>query len=166
MTDFFKTIELWGETVPFRIPEDAEQKEHFTEDKGDGINRLTDVSQPSMTWFPASGREPHPAVLVCPSNRYAPKELLSFSDDQVSYGMERIAHYMETDRLTENGVGGCFDVSRNNTWGFLYPGRVVSPSRFPDSPKQILLQSHIQTVFPLPFPPALPSNRANLKAFS
>ncbi len=71
-----------------------------------------------------------PAVLVCPSNRYAPKELLSFSDDQVSYGMERIAHYMETDRLTENGVGGCFDVSRNNTWGFLYPGRVVSPSRF------------------------------------
>ena len=70
MTDFFKTIELWGETVPFRIPEDAEQKEHFTEDKGDGINRLTDVSQPSMTWFPASGREPHPAVLVCPGGGY------------------------------------------------------------------------------------------------
>ena len=33
-----------------------------------------------------------PAMLVCPSNQYAPKDLLSFSDDQVSYGMERIAH--------------------------------------------------------------------------
>ena len=70
MTDFFIIFELWGETVPLRIPEDAEQKEHFNEDKGDGINRLTDVSQPSMTWFPASGREPHPAVLVCPGGGY------------------------------------------------------------------------------------------------
>lgn len=71
-----------------------------------------------------------PAMLVCPSNQYAPRELLSFSDDQVSYGMERIAHYMETDLLTANGAGSCFDVSRNNTWGFLIPGRVTSPSRF------------------------------------
>ncbi len=71
MTDFTRTIELWGDAVPFRTPEDAALHEHFTEDKHDGINRLTDVTKPSITWFPASGRGPHPAVLVCPGGGYS-----------------------------------------------------------------------------------------------
>ena len=44
--------------------------------------------------------------------------------------MERIVYYIGTDRLTANGSGECFRVSRNNTWGYLLPGRCKTPSAF------------------------------------
>ncbi len=70
MTDFTRTFQLWNNSIPFREPDDSNRTEHFMEDKQDGINRLTDVTAPSITWFPASGKAPHPAVLVCPGGGY------------------------------------------------------------------------------------------------
>ena len=67
---FTETFPLWDKaSIPFRVPEDESRKEHFQDHKG-GIDRLTDVTEPSITWFPAAGNGPHPAVLVCPGGGY------------------------------------------------------------------------------------------------
>lgn len=70
-----------------------------------------------------------PPMLVCPSNRFAPLNVTSFADDQITCGMERFPHYLDADRLVANGAGNCFDRSKNNTWGFLLPERVKNPSK-------------------------------------
>ena len=65
-------IRLWSGMKPFSSPEDQQLKEHFTaENPEDGILRLTDVVDPAMYCFPASGPGPHPAVLVCPGGAYS-----------------------------------------------------------------------------------------------
>ena len=67
---FTETFPLWDKaSIPFRVPEDESRKEHFQDHKG-GIDRLTDVTEPSITWFPAAGNGAHPAVLVCPGGGY------------------------------------------------------------------------------------------------
>lgn len=104
---------------------------------GSDYGMIAGITKDSKCWYNliVTGNRPEnlgylkPGMLICPSNRYVPPDLVSFSDDQVSYGMERIAHYMEADLLEANGAGSCFDVSRNNTWGFLLPERVRTPSR-------------------------------------
>ena len=53
---FTETFPLWDKaSIPFRVPEDESRKEHFQDHKG-GIDRLTDVTEPSITWFPAAPR--------------------------------------------------------------------------------------------------------------
>lgn len=71
---FTKKIEdmkLWStrETTPLTDAEDAtrEEKSSFG---GDGICRVTDVTVPTLSFYPASGKGPHPAVLVCPGGAY------------------------------------------------------------------------------------------------
>ena len=73
-------------------------------------------------------------TLVCTANirvqgsTALARELIE--NDNTTYGMERIVYYIGTDRLTANGTGECFRVSRNNTWGYLLPGRCKTPSAF------------------------------------
>ena len=62
-------IRLWNQTAPFATPEDATRVERFLP-SDDGIERLTDVATPTLTFYPASGRGPHPAVLICPGGGY------------------------------------------------------------------------------------------------
>ena len=68
--EFTQTFKLWEQDIPLTTPDDASRVEHFQDHKG-GIDRLTDVTEPTITWFPASGQGPHPAVLVCPGGGYS-----------------------------------------------------------------------------------------------
>ncbi len=67
----YQEIPLWTDgKMPFP-QKDAEQlTEHFLAEPQDGIERLTDVTVPSVTYYPVSGKGPHPAVLVCPGGGY------------------------------------------------------------------------------------------------
>ncbi len=67
----FENRPLWEGTPPLATPEDAERKEHFCED-ADAILRLTDVTVPTITFYPAtaSGSRPRPAVVVAPGGGY------------------------------------------------------------------------------------------------
>ncbi len=60
---------IWGQERPFALPEDAADNEHFQQST-DGNERITDVSQPTLSFFPASGPGVHPAILVCPGGAY------------------------------------------------------------------------------------------------
>ncbi len=62
-------LKLWNGTVPLSTPQDASLSERFLP-SNDGIERLTDVANPAMIFYPASGKGPHPAVLVCPGGGY------------------------------------------------------------------------------------------------
>lgn len=66
----YQELPLWNGKMPFTDGKEAERTEHYLEPNGDGIQRLTDVTQPSITYFPVSGRGPHPAVVVCPGGGY------------------------------------------------------------------------------------------------
>ena len=71
MVQPFQEIPLWPtDAVPFAEADDVPKHEYFQPETGDGINRLTDVTIPSVTFFPVSGKAPHPAVLVCPGGGY------------------------------------------------------------------------------------------------
>lgn len=69
----FSNRPLWDVcSIPFYKEEDKSVSEHFWEET-DGIERLTDVTNPTITFFPATalGNEPRPAVLVCPGGAYS-----------------------------------------------------------------------------------------------
>ncbi len=70
MAEYLQEYPLWNGTKPFLSPEDVNRMEHFQEEPKDGIDRLTDVTSPTITFYPASGKGPHPAVLVCPGGGY------------------------------------------------------------------------------------------------
>lgn len=63
---------IWSSVAPFAIPEDAGNKEHFCDDE-DAVARITDVSVPTVSFYPATAVDlkPRPAVLVCPSGGYS-----------------------------------------------------------------------------------------------
>lgn len=64
-------FELWPHgKAPYAVESDTVNRERFL-DADDGIKRLTDVSVPTLTFYPASGGGPHPAVLVCPGGAYS-----------------------------------------------------------------------------------------------
>ena len=65
---------LWTAAAPFAETGDELLTEHFLP-SDDGIARLTDVAEPTITFFPVCGSGPHPAVLVCPGGAY---ELLAW----------------------------------------------------------------------------------------
>lgn len=61
-------IKLWPEDV---AKQDNEGMGTPKPDRGDGHIRLTDVTQPSLRYFPAPGKkEPGPAVILCPGGGY------------------------------------------------------------------------------------------------
>jgi len=61
---------IWTTTKPFSCEDDSRLQEHLQPDMGDNNDRYTDVSEPTLTFFPASGTGPHPAMLVCPGGGY------------------------------------------------------------------------------------------------
>lgn len=65
-----KEFRLWEGQAPVTVPEDADLTEHFNDLKGGGFNRLTDITVPTVTYFPASGSDPRGAVIVCPGGGY------------------------------------------------------------------------------------------------
>ena len=61
-------IKLWPEDVS---RQDNEGMGTPKPDRGDGHIRLTDVTQPSLRYFPAPGqKKPGPAVILCPGGGY------------------------------------------------------------------------------------------------
>lgn len=79
MSERYKEYFLWNEQIPLALPDDADKQEHFL-DSQDGIQRLTDVVKPSITYYPVSGKGPHPAVIVCPGGGY---EILAWNHEGI-----------------------------------------------------------------------------------
>ena len=62
---------VWESEKPFAREEDRSLQEHLMENtSGDGVDRFTDVTEPEVHFFPACGKGPRPAVLVCPGGGY------------------------------------------------------------------------------------------------
>lgn len=62
---------IWGKEKPFALEEDKNTIEYIKDNpEKDGIDRYTCVTDPELHFFPASGKAPHPAVLVCPGGGY------------------------------------------------------------------------------------------------
>ena len=63
---------LWDDpaALPLARPEDAAAAEHFVP-SDDAIHRLSDVTRPTLSFFPSTGRDPRPAALVCPGGGYS-----------------------------------------------------------------------------------------------
>ena len=68
----FTDLPLWPDSAPapFALPDDPVREEHLR-DGDDAIDRFTDVSRPTLSFFPATGQAPRPAVLVCPGGGYS-----------------------------------------------------------------------------------------------
>jgi acetyl esterase/lipase len=64
------TVNLWPAG---KVPGVAgTQPEHLMRDKGDGFHRLTDVSRPTMSFYPATKADaPSPVMIVCPGGAYS-----------------------------------------------------------------------------------------------
>lgn len=77
-----QVIPLWNGEKPFARSEDKQCREHYLDEPQDGNMRLTDVTEPSITCFPASGPGPHPAVVVCPGGGYG---ILAWSHEGLDY---------------------------------------------------------------------------------
>ncbi len=62
---------IWNGTPPLSIPEDATNQERIEENR-DAIYRVTDVSRPTLSFFPATAvnSNARPAVIVCPGGGY------------------------------------------------------------------------------------------------
>lgn len=67
----FTNYPLWPDFLkaPHAEPSDAEKQEHF-EPGQDAVDRMIDVVNPTLDFYPATGVEPRPAVLVCPGGGY------------------------------------------------------------------------------------------------
>ena len=62
-------IPLWPAEPALARPEDAALREH-AQDDADAVLRLTDVSRPTISLYPATGLGPRPCVLVIPGGGY------------------------------------------------------------------------------------------------
>ncbi len=79
MCAFHRSVKLWQPGgMPFPEAVDASQSEYFMDDHDSGIMRITQVSEPEIVCFPASGAGKHPAVLVAPGGAY---EFLSWTHE-------------------------------------------------------------------------------------
>ena len=61
---------VWPAAKPFTSGDDARLHEHLEPARGDNVDRYTDVTEPTLSFFPAAGPGPHPAMLVCPGGGY------------------------------------------------------------------------------------------------
>ena len=72
MLDYYKEFPLWEGEGPYFDREKAAVKENITENKSGGVNRLANVSYPTLTFYPAYTRgEAAPVILVCPGGGYS-----------------------------------------------------------------------------------------------
>lgn len=66
----FIDMPIWPEgKAPFAVLGDRQNQERYL-DETDEIDRITDVSRPTLSFYPASGKGPRPAVLICPGGGY------------------------------------------------------------------------------------------------
>lgn len=66
----FIDMPIWPEAkAPFALSGDTQNKERHV-DETDEIDRVTDVSRSTLSFFPATGKGPRPAVLICPGGGY------------------------------------------------------------------------------------------------
>lgn len=67
----FSDLPLWPDytKAPQALPDDSTKQEHLMEPT-DAIDRLIDVVNPTISFYPATGVGPRPAVLVCPGGGY------------------------------------------------------------------------------------------------
>jgi acetyl esterase/lipase len=61
------TVNVWPGLAP---GETTSSPGRVTDDRSGGVSRLTDVTQPQLHLYPASGTGPHPTVVVCPGGGY------------------------------------------------------------------------------------------------
>lgn len=67
----FTDLPIWpADKAPYVVAGDAQNLERFLEET-DAIDRITDVSIPTLTFSPATGLGPRPAVLICPGGGYS-----------------------------------------------------------------------------------------------
>ncbi len=66
----FTDLPIWPTgKAPYAVASDAQNRERFL-DGNDAVDRITDVSIPTLTFSPATGPGPRPAVLICPGGGY------------------------------------------------------------------------------------------------
>lgn len=70
MLDYYKEFPLWEGEAPLFDREKAAVKENITDNKTGGVNRVANVSCPTVTFYPAYTKEPAPCVLICPGGGY------------------------------------------------------------------------------------------------
>lgn len=68
--DPFPEIPLWDGVPPLARPEDASLVESFGETTDRLERHLTDISRPTLSFFPATVSRPCPCVIVCPGGGY------------------------------------------------------------------------------------------------
>ena len=68
--DPYPTLPLWDGEPPLRRPEDAALSEDYEGGESRLIKHLTNVSTPTLSFFPATAQHPTPCVLVCPGGGY------------------------------------------------------------------------------------------------
>ena len=66
----YREFRLWEGDAPVALPGSGELTEHFNDAKGGGFNRLVEITVPTVTFFPVSGPDPRPAVIVSPGGGY------------------------------------------------------------------------------------------------
>lgn len=81
----FSDRPLWNGPAPCVQPGYDGRIEHFLPET-DGIERLTDVTVPTLSFFPATSldKEPRPAVLVCPGGGYG---ILAWNHEGIDIAM-------------------------------------------------------------------------------
>ena len=77
-----QVVPLWNGEKPFAREEDALLHECPSDGPKDDNMRLTDVTEPTITCFPAAWKGPHPAVVVCPGGAY---KSLAWSHEGLDY---------------------------------------------------------------------------------
>lgn len=93
----------------------AEKKERLLPDRGDGVDRLTDITAPTLTVYPAVGQgpEPGPAVLVFPGGGY---EILAINKEgtEIAAWLNRlgITAIVVKYRVPQNREGAFQDAQR------------------------------------------------------
>ncbi len=66
-----EVISLWPKGVPSPHDTSLVEESEVGPRNGPGtVNRITNVADPSITWYPARGRRPTAGVLVCPGGAY------------------------------------------------------------------------------------------------
>ena len=66
----YREFRLWEGDAPAALPGSEALTEHFNDAKGGGFNRLVEITVPTVTFFPVSGPDPRPAVIVSPGGGY------------------------------------------------------------------------------------------------
>ena len=66
-----EVIALWPKGVPAPHDRALVEKSEVGPRRGPGtVNRISNVAEPSIKWYPAKGRRPRTTVLVCPGGAY------------------------------------------------------------------------------------------------